>query len=367
GPAPAPRRRPGTPPPGWGAGLQTLRPRGAAVPPVAVRTATASAQRYPASAVSGCGWTRTRATSPRRSAGTVIGGRPRPHCFGVMDSPHRCRPRRTRPGEQGRRPCTPPGRGVSRGWGSSGRRRRKKGQGGAPGRGRRLTGRGFKQGATGKEGPGRAPHPGAAPHGAEVQAGGDGRGGAGRRGVPLPGLRSRSGVRCDLYVGFSEGWVKAARPAHLGGGPDDVYPRVVTLGRGLLLSPVTQSGQVGPCPGVKAAFRPSAASSRLPVLFGRPGSLTAVPVKPIQASGGPIRPGMRGPTSRRCRRGVQGAPPRLHYPCSSRSTGSGGLLLAALRRPGYADVAPSGPLLLVPATPPRMLTAPTPFPPSPPA
>src|SRR5690606_4069167 len=171
------------------------------------------------------------------------------------------------------------------------RRRRKKGQGRRPGRVRRLTGRGFKQAATAKEGPGRAPHPGAAPHGAEVQAGGDGRGGAGRRGVPLPGLRSRSGVRCDLYVGFSEGWVKAARPAHLGGGPDDVYPRVVTLGRGLLLSPVTQSGQVGPCPGVKAAFRPSAASSRLPVLpslpFGRPGSLTAVPVKPIQALGGP--------------------------------------------------------------------------------
>src|SRR5690606_5346577 len=70
-------------------------------------------------------------------------------------------------------PASRGGRGPDR------RRRRKKGQGRRPGRARRLTGRGFKQAATAKEGPGRAPHPGAAPHGAEVQAGGDGGNGVG--------------------------------------------------------------------------------------------------------------------------------------------------------------------------------------------
>src|SRR5690606_31413250 len=70
---------------------------------------------------------------------------------------------------------------------------------------------------------------------------------------------------CVPYVGFSEGAGRAVRPARLGVGPDDVYPRVATPGR---TPPPLRSPRVakqGSFEGAKGAFRPAAAPSWLPI------------------------------------------------------------------------------------------------------
>src|SRR5690606_29039545 len=160
------------------------------------------------------------------------------------------------------------------------------------------TGPGFKPAATAKEGTGRAPHPSAAPHGAEVQAGGDseGRGspslaralarrrdrsqnrpgppcrqegavsymsdlqyrpGGARRGgaaVARPGRGGR-GARegpCPICRIFSTGRAGVVRPAHPGGGPNDVYRRVVAPGARPAPRWLPRVVERGPSEGMKA-------------------------------------------------------------------------------------------------------------------
>src|SRR5690606_19800710 len=125
--------------------------------------------------------------------------------------------------------------------GSNGQQRQRQGRGGRLGRVRHPTGPGFKRAATAEVGAERAAHPGAAPHGAGVQAGGDG--GSGPRGrssfrpalperaAPKEGGQSRrAGVRGSCPPGRITGTEQAGRPAHLLGGPDDVYRRVAPPG-----------------------------------------------------------------------------------------------------------------------------------------
>src|SRR5690606_19610991 len=140
-------------------------------------------------------------------------------------------------------PSTPAGRGAPRGRGSNERRRRRKDRG-------------------------RAPWPGAAPHGAGVPTRGDGRSGPRRcspSGLALPARRRVPSVGLGVGAG------RAVRPARLGVGTDDVYPRVATPGR---TPPPLRSPRVakqGSFEGAKGAFRSSVAPSWLPIpLFPAP-------------------------------------------------------------------------------------------------
>src|SRR5690606_25773661 len=259
---------------------------------------------------------RHRVHAGRRGYWSAPGAPRAPECL----SDERPAPRGAATATEGPGQGVSAGGGVSRGRGSSRQRRRRKGRGkasrpgaasrgvgvqaggdgdgrdraGHPSRVRRPTGPGFKRAATAKEGPGpstpagrgaprgrgssrqqrrrkdrgQAPRPGAAPHGAGVQTSGDGGSGPERCSPSGLALPARGRVP---YVGFSEGAGRAVRPARLGVGPNDVYPRVVPPGA---LAPPLRSPRVakqGSFEGAKGAFRSSVAPSWLPIpLFPAP-------------------------------------------------------------------------------------------------
>src|SRR5690606_12747187 len=251
-----------------------------------------------------------------------------------------------------------PGGGTPRGQGPNGRQRRRQGRGGRPGRVRPPPGPGGRRGRRREVGAERAAHPGAAPHGAGVQAGGDG--GSGPRGrssfrpalperaAPKEGGQSRrAGVRGSCPPGRITGTEQAGRPAHLLGGPDDVYRRVAPPG-GRTPPPrsptVTGQGSLrGRIPAFRPPWRPFPVSGPL---FSRlrAGSHPRSPPRPRAAGARRPDPGP-GCAPRRHRGDVEvrrALPHTLTVRVRAGQRGFGGLRRAGLS-PGATRARPPAP------------------------
>ena len=199
--------------------------------------------------------------------------------------------------EEGAGRASPAGCGVSRGGGSSGRRRR--GRGGPSHSGAAFRGVGARAGGNGEGSSG----PGAPGRARRLSGWGFGWvvfavrvcAFAGR--VWIRGRRrsaSPAGEVCPECRIVGGGRAGVEWSAHLGGGPDDVYRRVAPLGSRPHPPLVTQGDETGSVEGACGVLAPSAAPSRFPAPSfppsGRLGSPITAPIAAIRGPGGPIRP-----------------------------------------------------------------------------